>query len=244
MIPHFPTVTRRVKPYIYMKTILSLLALVVASAIIPTVHAETDRASLVTEVQSCRAILEDFQGASATAIPDQVWQNAKAVVIVNQFKAGLIFGVKGGYGVVMVKKANGRWSLPALLYANEASFGLQAGAKTVESVYIMTDSETPKLLFKQRVNFGVDAKAVMGPKTADIERNYRPLISNPVLVYTKESGLYAGATVKVAQLARNDDAGYILYNTKYTLPELLYSDWVQPPSDILPIMNVVQKLSP
>lgn len=227
-----------------MKTFLSLLALAMVGVSISSVRADTDRTTLITEVESCRAILEDFQGASTTAIPDQVWQSAKAVVIVNQFKAGFIFGVKSGYGVVMVKKANGRWSVPALLYANEASLGLQAGAKTVETIYIITDNETPKLLFRQRVNFGVDAKAVIGPKAADIERNYRPLISTPVLVYVKESGLYAGATVKAAQVARNDEAGFILYNTKYTLPELLYSDWVTPPSDVLPIMNVVQKLAP
>ena len=227
-----------------MKTFLSLLALAMVGVSISSVRADTDRTTLMTEVESCRAILEDFQGASTTAIPDQVWQSAKAVVIVNQFKAGFIFGVKGGYGVVMVKKANGRWSVPALLYANEASLGLQAGAKTVETIYIITDNETPKLLFRQRVNFGVDAKAVIGPKAADIERNYRPLISTPVLVYVKESGLYAGATVKAAQVARNDEAVFILYNTKYTLPELLYSDWVTPPSDVLPIMNVVQKLAP
>jgi lipid-binding SYLF domain-containing protein len=227
-----------------MKTFLSLLALAMVGVSISSVRADTDRTTLMTEVESCRAILEDFQGASTTAIPDQVWQSAKAVVIVNQFKAGFIFGVKGGYGVVMVKKANGRWSVPALLYANEASLGLQAGAKTVETIYIITDNETPKLLFRQRVNFGVDAKAVIGPKAADIERNYRPLISTPVLVYVKESGLYAGATVKAAQVARNDEAGFILYNTKYTLPELLYSDWVTPPTDVLPIMNVVQKLAP
>ena len=115
---------------------------------ISSVRADTDRTTLMTEVESCRAILEDFQGASTTAIPDQVWQSAKAVVIVNQFKAGFIFGVKGGYGVVMVKKANGRWSVPALLYANEASLGLQAGAKTVETIYIITDNETPKLLIR------------------------------------------------------------------------------------------------
>ena len=227
-----------------MKSILSLLALVMIGVSIPVAHAENERTMLVTEVESCRAILEDFQGASATAIPDQVWQSAKAVIIVNQFKAGFIFGVKGGYGLVMVKKSSGRWSVPAMLYANEASLGLQLGAKTVETIYIITDSETPKLLFRQRVNFGVDAKAVIGPKAADLERNYRPLISTPVLVYTKESGLFAGATVKAAQLARNDEAGFALYNTKYTLPELLYSDWVQPTSDVLPIMNVVQKLSP
>jgi lipid-binding SYLF domain-containing protein len=146
--------------------------------------------------------------------------------------------------VVLVKKPNGRWSLPVLLSASEASVGLQVGANTVETIYVITDDTTPRLLFNRRFNVGVDAKAVAGPKVAEKERNDEPIIAAPVLVYSKAAGLYAGATIKSGQLARNDDANYILYNTKYTMPELLYSDWVQPPSEVQPLMAYLQKIAP
>ena len=228
-----------------MKKILpfTLLALVFAGA--GVARATTpDRKDLVSEVQSCYAILQEFMSWPTTAIPPEVWKSAKAVVIVNQFKAGFIFGIKGGYGVILVKKPSGQWSLPVLLNANEASFGLQAGAKSVETIFIMTDSQTPRLLFHQRLNIGIDAKAVVGPKAADAEKDNRPLLAAPVLVYSKEAGLFAGATVKAAQLARDDDANDALYNTTNTLPELLYSDWVQPPAELQPFINYVQRLSP
>jgi len=45
-------------------------------------------------------------------------------------------------------------------------------------------------------------------------------------------------------LSRNDDANFTLYATHYTLPELLYSDWVQPIPEVQPLMNYVQKLAP
>ena len=109
---------------------------------------------------------------------------------------------------------------------------------------MITDDATPKLLFNRRFNVGVDAKAVAGPKVAEKESNAEPIIAAPVLVYSKAVGLYAGATIKSGQLARSDDVNFVLYNTKYTMPELLYSDWVQPPREVQPLMAYLQKIAP
>ena len=56
--------------------------------------------------------------------------------------------------------------------------------------------------------------------------------------------LYAGATVKAGHVERNDEANFILYNTSYTMPELLYSDWVTPPADVQPLMSYIEQLAP
>jgi lipid-binding SYLF domain-containing protein len=166
------------------------------------------------------------------------------VVILNQFKAGFLLGVQDGYGVIMVKKANGRWSVPVLINAGEASLGFQLGAKAVESVFIITDDKTPRILFTQRFNVGVDAKAVAGPKAAEAERNNEEILRTPMLAYTKSVGLFAGATVKAGHISRNDKANFSVYNTRYAMPELLYSDWVQPPAEVQPLMALVQRLAP
>ena len=65
-----------------------------------------------------------------------------------------------------------------------------------------------------------------------------------MLVYTKSAGLFAGATVKAGHFSRNDKANFQLYNTKYSMPELLYSDWVQPIPEVQPLMNLMQRLAP
>ena len=215
---------------------LTLVALLGAA----TSRAELPRSELVTHVETCEAILQEFQGKP----PREVWQRAKAVLILNQFKGGFFLGVKSGYGVLMVKKSDGKWSLPVLVSASEASLGLQVGANRLESVFIITDDKTPRILFNQRMNIGVDAKAVAGPLAAATERNNKEILATPILAYTKSVGLYAGATVKAGQIARNDSANYVLYDTQYTMPELLYSDWVQPPKEVQPIMALMQKLAP
>ncbi len=220
--------------------ILSLLALVGASL----ARAELTRAELVTRVGSCEAILQEFQRRPDLAIPAKVWQHARAVIILNQFKAGFLLGVQDGYGVIMVRKPGGRWSLPVIINAAEASLGFQLGAKAIESIFIVTDDTTSRLLFTQRFNVGVDAKAVAGPKFAEAENNNESLMRTPMLAYTRSVGLFAGATVKAGHISRNDQANFILYNTRYTMPELLYSDWVPPPPEVQPLMALVQRLAP
>ncbi|MCC7168688.1 MAG: lipid-binding SYLF domain-containing protein, partial [Rhodospirillales bacterium] len=124
------------------------------------------------------------------------------------------------------------------------SIGLQLGGKKQESVFIITDEATPRKLFSNRVNIGVDAKAVAGPKAAEKDSNNEEIYKANLLAYTRTVGLYAGATVKAGHISRNDEANFTLYNTRYTLPELLYSDWVQPPAEVQPLMAFVQKLAP
>jgi VCBS repeat-containing protein len=223
--------------------LVPLIALLGASPVLAN-DAGTPRADLVVRVETCEAIIREFMANQATSIPPAVWQKARGVMILSQFKAGFIFGVKGGYGVLMVKKANGHWSLPVLIDASEASLGLQVGAKSVDTVCILTDDATPRLLFTSRFNIGIDAKAVAGPSSAEYENDAKLTFIAPVLVYTRSAGLFAGATVKAGHVERNDLANFTLYNTNYTMPELLYSDWVQPPSEVQPLMAYISQLAP
>jgi lipid-binding SYLF domain-containing protein len=221
---------------------LSLVALFGAAL----VRAETTRADLVARVESCEAIFQEFQNRPETAIPARVLQNAKAIIILNQFKAGFFLGVKDGYGVIMVRKPGGRWSLPVLINAGEASLGLQLGANAIESVFIINDETVPRLLFTHRFNIGVDAKAVAGPKAAEAEKVNAQILKTPMLVYSKSTGLYAGATVKAGHISRNDSANFTLYRTKYAMPELLYSDWVSADAapEVKPLMNLIARYAP
>jgi SH3 domain-containing YSC84-like protein 1 len=220
---------------------LSLIAFISAPV---ALRAEPTRADLVARVETCEAILQEFQHKPATRPSADAWKRAKAVLITNQFKAGFFLGVQDGFGVMMVKKPDGLWSIPVLVNAGEASIGFQVGAKTVEGIFIITDENTPRKLFSSRFNIGVDAKAVIGPKAAEKESNNEEILKTPVLAYTKSVGVYAGATIKAGHISRNDAANFTLYNTRYTMPELLYSDWVQPPPEVQHLMKLVQQLSP
>ncbi|PTX98445.1 lipid-binding SYLF domain-containing protein [Opitutus sp. ER46] len=211
-------------------------------------RANQTRTEIVQRVESCEAVLQQFQSRPETAIPPQILQRAKALIILNQFKAGVFLGVKDGYGVIMVRRDDNTWSVPVVIRAGEASLGLQLGANAVESIFVVTDPAIPKLLFNQRFNIGADVKAVAGPKAAMKEAYNKEILEAPILAYSRSVGLYAGATVKAGHISRDDAANFVLYNTSYSLPELLYSDWVQPSAsvapEVIPLMNLVRRIAP
>jgi SH3 domain-containing YSC84-like protein 1 len=221
----------------------SLLLAVVLSLATAASAAELKRADIVARIQTCEAILQETMSTPNRAIPADVLHRARGIVIVNQVQVGLFLGVKDGWGVAMVKKPNNQWSVPVLIKAGELSFGLQAGGKTVETVFVLMDDDSTRVLFKSRFKFGVDAKAVAGPAAAETERMTKTF-SAQVLVYTNVKGLYAGATVKTGAISPSVEATRRFYHTDWGIPEILFSDWVSPQPEAQPLMSYLQQLSP
>lgn len=201
--------------------------------------------TLVTQLESCEAILREFQGNSKLAIPDEVLKRARGIIIVNQFQASFFLGVKDGYGVILVRRPNGKWSVPAFLKAGDISLGLQFGGRAINTVMVLMDDETPRRLFKGRVNFGTDAKVVAGIRKAEAELVNQGLPAGAnVYAYTSQEGLIAGVALKTGYLSPDDKANQAYYSTRHRLPELLYSDWVQEvPTEARYLMNYVESIA-
>ena len=202
------------------------------------------RKTVVERLDSCEAILQDLQGNVRTAIPADVLHRAKAIVIVNQFQASFIFGIKDGYATALVRRPNGKWSVPAFFRAGELSFGLQIGGKSINAVYVIMDDATAHLLLKNRMNLGAEAKAVAGIRTAESDTTASKLRSQAnVLVYSSSEGLFVGAAVKTGYLSPHEEANQLFYNSTNRMPELLFSDWVTPPEEAHFLMNYVTRLT-
>lgn len=202
------------------------------------------RAAVIERLDTCEAILQDIQGNFKTAIPADILRRAKGIVVVNQFQASFIFGIKDGYAVALVRRPNGKWSVPAFLRAGELSFGLQAGGKSINAVYVLMDDQTARLLFKPRMNLGAEAKVVAGIRAAERERVTESLPNEPnVYVYTSNEGLFFGAAIKTGYMSPHEDANRLFYNSNYRLPELLFSDWVTPPPEARFIMDYVARIT-
>jgi lipid-binding SYLF domain-containing protein len=202
------------------------------------------RTTVVAHLDTCEAILQDLQGNAKTAIPADILRRAKGIVIVNQFQAGFIFGVKDGYAVALVRRPNGKWSVPAFLRAGELSFGLQAGGKSINAVYVLMDDQTARLLFKSKMNLGAEAKAVAGIRAAERERTTQALPNEPnVYIYSATEGLFLGASIKTGYMSPDEAGNRLFYNSENRLPELLFSDWVTPPTEARFIMEYVTKIT-
>ena len=227
-----------------MKKFLSLLLAFTALACTLSANPALTRATLVEHLDSCEAILQDLQGNFKTAVPADVLRRAKGIVIVNQFQAGFIFGIKDGYAVAMARRPNGKWSVPAFLRTGELSFGLQAGGKSVTAVYLLMDESAARLLFKNKFNLGAEAKANAGVRAAERESVTSSIRTEPsVLIYTASEGLYLGAAIKTGYMSPDNEANRLFYSSSNRLPELLFSDWVTPPEETHFLMDYVTRLT-
>ena len=225
------------------KFLTALFCLSACAALLPAASGLT-RETVVAHLDTCEAILQEIQGNAKTAIPADVLHRAKGLVIVNQFQAGFIFGIKDGYAVALVRRPNGKWSVPAFLKAGELSFGLQAGGKSINAVYVLMDDDTARLLLKNRMNFGAEAKAVAGIRAAEREAVTRGLPGDSnVLIYSTTEGFYLGAALKTGYMSPSDDSNRVFYTTTHRMPERLFSDWVTPPAEVRFIMDYVTRLT-
>lgn len=225
------------KPFLRALAVLSLF-------LAPALHAQDaspDR--LTARIETCEAILREFQEDPQLAIPREVLREARALVVVNQVKGGLILGLQYGYGVVLARRADGSWSIPVFVRAGEASLGIQLGGQRTETIYVIMKDETVRHLFESRMNIGVDARAIAGPRTYEAEKVNRDILDTPVLVYGRNHGLYAGATVKTGWISRDDATNRDYYSTPHALPELLYGNAVQPPAGVRPLMDFVAAIT-
>jgi lipid-binding SYLF domain-containing protein len=228
-----------------MKKLLTTLLCLAALAGAQTAQAfQVKRSTLVERLDTCEAILQDLQSSTKTAIPADILHRARGIVVVNQVQAGFIFGVKDGYAVALVRRPNGRWSVPAFLNSGEASLGLQAGVKAINTVYVILDDETARLLLNRKFNFGAEAKVIAGIRSAQSEAVTKHLPGDAnVLAYTLREGYYLGAAIKTGFMSPNEEANRVFYNTTNKVPELLYSDWVQAPPETHYLINYVTRLT-
>ena len=227
-----------------MKKLLTAIFCATALAGALSAAGELTRASVIERLDSCEAILQSIQGNYKTAIPADILRRAKGIVIVNQFQAGFIFGIKDGYAIALVRRPNGKWSVPAFMRAGELSLGLQAGGKSINAVYVLMDDATARLLFKNRMNLGAEAKVFAGIRSAEREKITSALQTEAnVLVYSNNEGLYFGAAVKTGYMSPHDEANRLFYSSTNRLPELLFSDWVTPPTEAHFLIDHVTRIT-
>jgi SH3 domain-containing YSC84-like protein 1 len=221
-----------------MKKIFAALSVLLALAATVPASAQLKRESLLERLDSCEAILQEFQGNPKLAIPADVLRNAKGLIIVNQFAGSFFLGVKDGYALMTVRRPNGKWSLPVFLRAGELSFGLQFGGKAINTIMVLNNEAVARRLFEGRFNLGAEFKAVAGiratgVRSIDAQRVTNNLPDNAdVLVYTSQEGLQAGLALKTGWITPDTRANRLFYNTRYGLPEILYSDWITAPKEV------------
>jgi lipid-binding SYLF domain-containing protein len=192
----------------------SLILMVVTALAISSAPARSDPYNNATQVtSSSRLALENLTSDEELGpTVKKLLKNAKGIMIFpDVLKAALFIGGEGGSGVLMVKQANGAWSYPAFYTMGSVSFGFQAGGQSQQTIlFIMTQSGLDAILDEQ-VKVGADISAAAGPRGVGAEAATTVAGGKDVYVYSLNKGLFVGASVEGAIIAKRSDWNQAYY---------------------------------
>jgi len=140
-------------------------------------------------------------------------ERARAVMIFPQLVKGALFiGGEGGSGVLLARNPDGTWSYPAFYTLGSISFGLQIGGQTSEAVLIIMNDKALTALMDDQVKLGGDLSAAAGPVGAGIEASATTSLGEDIYTYSTNKGLFVGASLEGAVIARREDWNGQFYN--------------------------------
>lgn len=196
------------------------------------------RYEVVDRLEDFRKFFIDFQYAPDNAIPGDLLAECYGVIIIREYKAGFVVGVKGGDGVIMMHdRRTGEWSPPAFLISAEGSFGFQIGGQAIDGIILIMNQAGVDMLLKTRFKIGVDASAAAGPVGRDVSAKVGP--GTALLTYSRSKGLFAGASFEGGALLNNDKYNRALYGRDVGLREILIDRMAPMPPEAL---NMVRTL--
>ena len=182
-----------------------LTALVVSIIAVSPVAAAPPPAQTL---KSATDVLDELAAIPLKGIPPALLADAQGVAIIpHVVKAGLIFGGRGGHGVVMTRDRNGAWSEPVFVNVGGASVGLQAGVEATDVVLVFRSRKSLDRLMegKNKITLGADVSVAAGPVGRQASAATDAALKAEIVSYSRSRGLFAGVSLDGAAIY--SDAG-------------------------------------
>jgi len=198
-------------------------ALVVAVSAVGAVPAAGDSAKDARDAQQlverARLTVESFAADETVGKPARnLIQKAKGVYIApDVLRGAFIVGASGGSGVLLVRGDKGQWNGPAFYTIGEASFGLQAGVDKSEVVLLIMSDRGVSSMLASSVKLGGDVSVAAGPVGAGATAETAN-VSADILSFARAKGLYAGASLEGAVMAKRKGLNEAYYNKNDITP--------------------------
>lgn len=150
-------------------------------------------------------------------VPASVLANARCIAVLpNVITGAALIGGTHGSGLASCKNDKEEWSLPAPISLNQASFGLQFGAKSTDLVLYFGTKQAVEALKGGDFAIGKDVSAVAGKFDTSIEPS-----EVGILAYSRTDGLFAGVALKGGKLGSDNDELETFYGKDVKYSKLL-----------------------
>jgi lipid-binding SYLF domain-containing protein len=188
----------------------ALLALLLPFA----VHAqqkEIDRAGNAVRV------LSEVLQIPEESIPERLIREAEAIAVLpDVVKAGLVFGGRGGKGLIAVRGSDGSWSNPSFITLGGGSFGFQAGVQSADVVLVFRTRRGVDNIVNGKFTLGADASVAAGPVGRSAQASTDGQLQAEIYSYSRARGLFAGIALDGAVIAIDNRANRRVYGRDVT----------------------------
>ncbi len=184
--------------------------------------------SMQQQVDQAVQVLEEFKGMPEKGIPEKVLKDAKGLAFLSVLKAGFIFSGQGGWGVVVAKTDDSRWTGPSAIATAGAGFGLQVGAQVTDFIIVLNTPAAVEAFSRgANVSLGADLSVAAGPVGRTMGGYVMPVAA--VYTYSRRQGLFAGVSLEGTVIAARDSENHDYYGAAVTPKEILTGK-VAPPA--------------
>lgn len=172
--------------------------------------------------QNASRVLRDIQAIPESAIPDKLFDDARAIVVVpDTIKAGLLVGGRRGHGVMAVKTAEGTWSNPSFIKLTGGSIGLQAGVQSSDVVLVFRSDRGLDSIVNGKFTLGADAGVAAGPLGRNAATATDGELKAEIWSWSRARGLFAGVALDGAVLSIDYPANEATYGRDVT-PRMIF----------------------
>ncbi|BAV95829.1 lipid-binding SYLF domain-containing protein [Lysobacter enzymogenes] len=162
-------------------------------------------------------VLGDIQQIPESAIPDKLFDEARAIVVVpDTLKVGLVFGGRRGHGLVSVKNPDGTWSNPSFIKLTGGSVGFQAGVQSSDIVLVFRGARGLDSIVNGKLTLGGDASVAAGPVGRTAAAATDGQLKAEIWSWSRARGLFAGIALDGAVLSIDDAANQAVYGSGST----------------------------
>src|ERR1700676_1507514 len=145
----------------------------------------------VKRLHESATILTELRNAPDKAIPDDLWNKARCVLVIPSLKkAAFIVGGEYGSGVMSCRTTG--WTAPVFMQLAKGSWGFQIGAEEVDLVLLVMNQRGVDKLLQDKVSLGADASVAAGPVGRSAAVATDAQMKAEMLSYSRAQGLFAG----------------------------------------------------
>ena len=174
------------------------------------------------KAQDAARVLGEIMRIPETAVPEKMFTDAHAIAVIpDVVKAGLIFGGRGGTGLISVRSPDGTWSNPSFIKLGGGSVGFQAGVSSSDVILVFRSPRGVDGIVNGKFTLGGDASVAAGPVGRSAQASTDGQLKAEIYSYSRARGLFAGVSLDGTWLRIDHKANQAVYG-RNTTPRMIF----------------------